>query len=621
MTFVSPTSIYTNDFFDSDFAEEELSDDLFVEYASRFQDDPIVYCLKEPLIIQKRKSDSGDDQDNYLKSSLLHKVDYDSGEILVGPRDSGRLNYEIDHDEGVVDCVLDWYLKYLDGGNYIFPDVPVAFPNFSSRALEKRKSYYLQAFFLDNGFALYEPSYGEVDVLRTRGQFVSLEPSQEGVDKLTDSNRLLFFSKDNDFLDLDKKHNCVGIQFNPFHPMSIHRVKSLVRESEHVFFGEYEMFGRVKSFRYDFLDTRYRLHSDIWIPMLALSDPGFYECFDIVGSYDFLDDIRYRLSDTCEFIHIDEFCVPKTIVEPLFVEPFSTQRVSRRCYSVIGPWEGSIDFGYSRDFYVPYVTQRIRNNGKLQSSFVDISSRVSHQVKDGFFVRRICEKCQDDFDLCSHSVSFYRFDDSIVDIYYKYRDKDKKLVVFQDIEGCSDGFSFIKFPGRVRSYPSNGTFSLTYGPRIHTWFGMRELIDSSKRGGDKIKPIHEAFLSSYYAYVPSLDVVTVRDEQETAANMRDLEIALWKMDHTSVRFSGTIDDEFRKRNDCHREDGNLKCMAKLLSYIDTIKCVGSLTCNGFIFTLFLQADQKDIDGCKKFLPGWHLVSCAAVESSKFLVSV
>jgi len=142
--------IYLDNFFDNDYLEEELPDSMFDVYARRFSQDPLVFRSKEVLEI------------NGTLASTFHLVNYDKNVIEMGPREVKEPWYDIEHDESCVDSTFEWYKSYCEGSRKIFPDVPISAPVISDRYCKPVRDYRLQRYFMNNGFSLVDPTYGEL---------------------------------------------------------------------------------------------------------------------------------------------------------------------------------------------------------------------------------------------------------------------------------------------------------------------------------------------------------------------------------------------------------------------------------------------------------------------------
>jgi len=165
---------------------------------------------------------------------------------------------------------------------------------------------------------------------------------------------------------------------------------------ERFFFGKYNMEGRLYDFRFDLDEDLYRIHSEVWIPVIGSDTSGRYECFDLVSNYDFLIDVGISILDQPERVRLASFDVPISIKEPVFVEPFSTSRKPDYPYSCIGPWHGDIILGQSIEFFVPYITQSVTvDPGEIMYDFcwVDMSEWLCAESERHYMIRDVCDVC------------------------------------------------------------------------------------------------------------------------------------------------------------------------------------------------------------------------------------
>jgi len=271
-----------------------------------------------------------------------------------------------------------------------------------------------------------------------------------------------------------------------------------VEEEENNCFGQYSMNGNVYDFEYNLNSSEYRVHSDVWVPIVGDDGSGRYECFDLISNYDFVDDCILDAKSHRESTTMGSYVVPNTIVEPIFIEPFFTMSQPSKCYSVIGPWKQDKIKGRFARFYVPYITHWIDriDEDSGYTSVVDVSDFIG-EVKENFFSVFDCEDCPygrrvyrhilDYEERCiseqechariefekkkqrckrSHLVNDISFEYNR-NYYYRRNKKKKKHRFFLDVSSEYYGdpgkvMKFIKFEGKVLSYPTNGVTSIIY---------------------------------------------------------------------------------------------------------------------------------------------------------------
>jgi len=380
--------ICDNDFFDSAYMDRELADDFFINAAKNFQEDKLVYCMNEPIVIGE------------MKSSYFMKVNHENDVIEMGPREAKDFNYEIKHDLGNVDPVFDWYMDFMKGKRYPVPFFPPSNPIFPPSALKVKKYYAIQKYMMLRGFALGDPSYSEIQNLICFGSLYSTEVKtsfDNDIATIAKDQKLFFSYKDR--FDNVPTTKTVSMQFNPFHPRSYKMIKCIT-QNDKVFYGYFNYNGREYPFNYNLTDNRYRIHSDKWLEMVFGCADITIECFDLVGNYDFFEDLGH---DMKVMSYIDEKCSfresigdPETDVQPVFVEPYCTDIIPPYPYSAIGPWKNIISLGLKFDnFYVPYSTESYNTesiSNKLLKKYADITEFVTYDEQHIYFQMH-CVKC------------------------------------------------------------------------------------------------------------------------------------------------------------------------------------------------------------------------------------
>jgi len=448
MSYDNENMVCENGFFDEKYFSEELPDDFFSCVSQNFSEDPIVKFSRDKIVI------------GGVDGSHFHKINYDKHIIEVGASEVEPLRYEIDHDEDSVVCVQDWYDSFCRGSNKAFPDVPVADIHVPGNQLEKKKVYEIQMYMARNGFALGNPSYTDAYYMTDYCDLVSDHPLtlQEQDIAGYDKKKKIFFP----FSD-DRRvgyERMITMQFNPFHPMSLSRILEIYRENEYEYVGKYKLYNKVYSFSYSLRDTRYRIHSDQWM-MMARTFNSVYEIFDLVGNYDFIEDLYtdrgYRAvyfdlqkgyQDKEQSARINEK-ERRSVVQPVFVSPYMvlSSVVKKEGYSVIGPWGANPRFGVGDVVYVPYVTFSIGDVYIPEKKYKDITNRCNLNEKTGRLAVRNSVG-SDGYDLLER----YKYGD-----YFVMKSKWDFRVYQEDPDGIHN---FIKVPYHVFSYPTNGEQSL-----------------------------------------------------------------------------------------------------------------------------------------------------------------
>jgi len=474
-----------NDFLDPDFLDEELDDSFFLSMGSRFDQDKLIHVCDKPFTI-------GDQT-----SGVFHCFDYESGTISAGNREVDEFKYDIVHDFSVTDCVLTWYSSYLGGSDAIFPYVEIAQPVIPENGVFNLKSYQVQASLMGAGCVLANPTWGEKANCASFGNMVAHVP-MDALEGQLDPNTtdVLFFSY------RDYKHEfkggtakVIGMQFNPTHPMSIHRIVSYTAVHRKIR-GKYRYGTKILDFEYDFTDTRYRLHSDVWISILG-TPVGCGECYDFVANFDFVAHLGMESSNYRDkVVEMNKYQNPQDVnlVEPLFIEPYLTIGQPQGVYSAIGPWDAGIHFGPGHHFRVPYITRLMtyKKEDDLPERYLEVSDLCLFKDgrrtnKETFVCKKICEKCALDVNLgrsqC-HSCSVIGYDyryvgDGSEYFVKRFRKKNGEGVsTYRVFKKSSIGqFLFVLFPGIIMSYPNNGSVSLVYPFKFLTFTQAKLLSD------------------------------------------------------------------------------------------------------------------------------------------------
>jgi hypothetical protein len=459
---------YENDIFSSEYKDRELPDDFFTKEAGLFAEDKLVFCRKDPVMI-------GDQI-----SSFFMKMNYENDSVEMGPREAEDFKYVIEHDIANVEPVFKWYLKFMKGSMAPFPYFEPAKPIFPPAALKVTKYFAVQKNMMIKGFALGNPSYSEIQNLSPYGPLYSRScKTQYDMDmsECGDNDKIFFAYND---IKNSPSTRTVSMQFNPFHPRSIPLIKKLFQKDK-VFSGFYEYNGRELKFEYDLTDNRYRIHSDVWLSLMHGGVDPLVECYDLVGTYDFRQDISGTEADKS---FIDEKCtfrdsinsVPSSI-EPVFLEPFISDVIPPKDYSVIGPWNNRITLGVSDHFFVPYSTVRYESKNVLNKSidtpYVDISRLVTFTEKV-ISVIKFCFKClgnklSGDFRKCDceSKTSRLTYDRALKkskNLPFFFRDYGDYISAFFSHKNGNIFFRLIE--ERVPGFPTNGKESIVYAFRL-----------------------------------------------------------------------------------------------------------------------------------------------------------
>jgi len=300
---------------------------------------------------------------------------------------------------------------------------------------------------MNMGYGLAFPSYREVEECADYGVMYG-HPTDQILDiqQAKDNNKMFYTFKSEDLID-DRFHYVI-MQFNPFHPMAYKYVKNL-RVDGKQYVGDYTFNGDQFKFQYDLDDKRWRVHPDVWIPSLNVQDQR-YEMFDLVGNHDFL----------LNFSRIDD----SKVISPLLVEPFITNRIASRGYSVIGPWLGELYQGVADVTYSPAYTKSVRHDFPARK-YREITDNVicypdKYEVGHSCSVKKIgANKKKRKCGCVKSDVKIYDYymDTGIFVRYNRIKGRHRAFV--QDDEGK---FDFLEVPYQVLSYPKSGNRSIVY---------------------------------------------------------------------------------------------------------------------------------------------------------------
>jgi len=289
-----------------------------------------------------------------VETTHLSYIDYDKDEICVGPKNLDVPLYYIEPDFLPCDIVMEYYEKFCENNNTVFPEVPVAVPGVPTNKIYKcDEEYRLERVFMNRDCYIADPRPGQFDALGGSGMFATAHEA-EGTVRFKDLRKgsKVFMSYSDKVLDYAKLFPdivFIGMQFNPFHPMSKEKIDTIEWYDENKCRGRYKYRGTTVLFDFDLDSTRYRMHSDQWIPNMCLPS-GYYEVYDLVSCSDFAT--------------ILDFTLVRNDIEPFVVEPivrkgdglFCSPCIRNPIYSIIGPWQGEVHRGMGSFFYSPGLT-------------------------------------------------------------------------------------------------------------------------------------------------------------------------------------------------------------------------------------------------------------------------
>jgi len=323
---MSKTKLLTQyDLIEAEFFKDDIDCSFLYEYISEaYKEDPLIKVLSDDVFV------------NGERCSRVCVIDPSDNTIHVGASEMGSMPYPVEEDMSGVNVIFDFVHKSnYTYGECVFPDVPVAKDGFpENQHFRPYEGYMLETIFARKGFRLLNPSLGCFKELSHT--FVMYTNSGlNGMEPMTDEG--FYFTPYRD--DVKNKKNVLGMQFNPFHPMSIRMLKT-AEWFGNVMKGYYSYRSRLMPFMYDLEDKRYRIYSEDWRQILGKVS-GSLEVFDLVSSFKSNDILK--LEDKGFFIE-------PFVVEPLII--YSTP--IEFPYSKIGPNMISVEKGVSDVISVPY---------------------------------------------------------------------------------------------------------------------------------------------------------------------------------------------------------------------------------------------------------------------------
>jgi len=240
-----------------------------------------------------------------------------------------------------------------------FPDVPIArdpFPeNQHSRPYEE---YPLERSMISRGVRILDPSIGCYQNL-SRDHVLYTLSDREDYEEW--DHQGFYFSP---IIEYDKE-NVINFQFNPFHPMAIHMIRS-AEWRDSVLVGTYEYRKKLIKFSFDLMDKRWRIHSEDWRQILP-NLIGSLEVFDMVAIFDFANVLKLRIQ--------------MRNVEPYVVEPIQCigGQEPPYPYSYIGPYSKRIDRGIGKYLRSPYSRYSMeKKQDSEMRKYIDITKLCNY---------------------------------------------------------------------------------------------------------------------------------------------------------------------------------------------------------------------------------------------------
>jgi len=451
------------DMFDNRYIDVELPADFMMnEISKMYQEDALVKVLRESPIVGQR-----------LVSPLV-MIDMETMELHGGFKDMDEPFYIPKEDRRGVDMIYDFVKSGCVG---IFPDVPIADAGIPYNQYERYSGNYVVQSYFGKKMPLVNASIGCKGSLGHEYTFVDV--NDDGEIEEEDAGHDCYFIPFDHTVEMgDLKY--IGMQFNPFHPMSISSILEFKWVTESLVKGFYSYRSERVPFSFDLNDKRYRVHSDIWCSLIGYKN-GYYESFDLVSNYEFASTFEWPVEDVS--------------IQPNMIEPLIVYGAHNFPYSYLGPdtivvrGEGLIVFSaYSRcTINMPFQATRFKE--VTQDVVVYTDSMLSYQGKD---IKIIDKEIQHDTLFMKMSVevinkkemkSIYQPRAKGKKAHAQYLSKKKKKIRFRLFQPCDKGdfvFNFVK--AKIRSFPRNFKGSIIYTMRYIT------LDMACKYGSGILKP-------------------------------------------------------------------------------------------------------------------------------------
>jgi hypothetical protein len=252
-----------------------------------FKEDPMIKVMTQSLTYQGQEM------------SRVVVIDYHGKECHLGPKTLSEPIWMPKEDFVAADMVLDYAEDMKNGVFREFPDCPKPRPIIPENQYFKPETeYILERFMGLKGFVYVDPSLG-LQTEMANYPMVQLEDDTAGLlymkkylraaQKDEEERESYFFLPYHDVKDKKKYEKIwyVAMQFNPFHPMAIHFIRSFQWEGSRIT-GTYEYRNKILNFDFDINDQRYRIHSHIWLQVMrGYGISGAIEPYDLVGNFDF----------------------------------------------------------------------------------------------------------------------------------------------------------------------------------------------------------------------------------------------------------------------------------------------------------------------------------------------
>jgi len=463
-----------SDMIDGNFSAVDLPDDfLFKEVNFMFANDPTVKVLAERPALGE------------IAGSPFVMIDFEDNSLHCGAREFVEPYYVPEEDRRGVEAIYN-YVKDYDRGKFRpMPEVPVAECGIPLNQYERVvQGYDLERTFAERGFVLYNPSVGCRMSLGKNFPVVLNDTSVEidGEYFYSDfpSQGAKFFSPYRD----SYEENVIAMQFNPFHPMAISLLHEFVWVSPTKVEGTYRYKSRDIRFHFDLQDTRFRVHSDVWMQMLQVGEStGYLEVFDLVASYHFAPSLELKEN--------------KRVVEPFVIEPLIVAEDGSPPfpYSHIG--YSKVVRGMGAGSYIAPYSRAVFGSELGNCPAVEITDLVKVKSVSCFFIGKKSFKMKEKEPCDPHIFSKVAFYDGMTSFRF-FRQLSSDEIGKIENGYCNDRlvFDFSYSDLKFLSFPRNTRGSLIYDIKCVT---LLDVFDMWQKG----EQIHE-FLPLWSPFFPEV---------------------------------------------------------------------------------------------------------------------
>lgn len=356
-------AVFENNFYDPEFKDRELPDDLFMEFYNDLKETPGIIVL-QPHVLQERDVS----RLVYVETTPTGDVEFTMGPKDVEPKEKVYLTP--DYTPAIAVLKYSFELDKNPEKDIQFPDIPIAHPTIPKSANELTPSFLqLEKYMYSRSAIIYDPSY---DFKQERENESYIEPCSDSMLKKQVMDKLqpksFIFSARKDISRRMSFTRYVTLQFNPFHPGACQHIEHDFKDDGRIITGYFQWGRRRQKFRFDRESTWFRLHSDVWLGVLS-REYHYLGVFDMVGNFDFIKELPGLQGVLKKDYYYSS---------PYVIEGYHTKETHESPYSCIGMNRGP---GYYRSYAQTYPLP-IKLSDEL-SNFEDISSDYIVQIVEG----------------------------------------------------------------------------------------------------------------------------------------------------------------------------------------------------------------------------------------------